>query len=71
VWNATHGWVTFLFGLVYRHEETHAFSVTARRAVARAQAAAYSPGIFIAVLLLAIRRATRFSRGRRYRNSSS
>ncbi len=55
VWNATHGWVTFLFGVVYRHEETHAFSVVRVVQLLAAQAAAYSPGIFVAVLLLAIR----------------
>ena len=55
VWNATHGWVTFLFGLVYRHEETHGFSVLRAVQLLLAQAAAYSPGIFVAVLLLAIR----------------
>ena len=54
-WNATHGWVTFLFGLLYRHEETHAFSVTRVLQLLATQAAAYSPGIFIAVLLLALR----------------
>jgi hypothetical protein len=55
VWNATHHWVTFLFGLVYRHEETHGFSVARVAQLLLAQAAAYSPGIFVAVLLLALR----------------
>jgi hypothetical protein len=54
-WNATHHWVTLLFGLVYRHEEGHAFSVTRVVQLLAAQAAAYSPGIFLAVLLLAVR----------------
>lgn len=54
-WNASHHWVTFLFGLVYRHEETHAFSIARVAQLLAAQAAAYSPGIFIAVLLLALR----------------
>jgi hypothetical protein len=55
VWNATHEWVTLLFGLVYRHQETHAFSPTRFVQLIAAQAAAYSPGIFLAVLLLAVR----------------
>jgi hypothetical protein len=55
VWNATHEWVTLLFGLVYRHQETHAFSPTRFVQLLAAQAAAYSPGIFLAVLLLAVR----------------
>jgi len=54
-WNATHHWVTLLFGLVYRHEETHAFSLIRVVQLIAAQAAAYSPGIFLAVLLLAVR----------------
>ncbi len=54
-WNAGHHWVTFLFGLVYRHEETHSFSITRVAQLLAAQAAAYSPGIFLAVLLLAVR----------------
>ncbi len=54
-WNASHHWVTFLFGLVYRHEETHAFSIARVLQLLAAQAAAYSPGIFVAVLLLALR----------------
>ena len=54
-WNATHHWVTLLFGLVYRHEETHGFSAARVVQLLAAQAAAYSPGIFVAVLLLAIR----------------
>jgi hypothetical protein len=54
-WNATHHWVTLLFGLVYRHEEGHGFSITRVVQLMAAQAAAYSPGIFLAVLLLAVR----------------
>ncbi len=54
-WNATHHWVTILFGLVYRHEESHGFSFGRVGALLATQAAAYSPGIFIAVLLLALR----------------
>jgi hypothetical protein len=55
LWNASHGWVTFLFGLLYRHEESHAFSIARVVQLLLTQAAAYSPGIFIAVLLLALR----------------
>jgi hypothetical protein len=54
-WNATHHWVTLLFGLAYRHEEAHEFSVRRVATLIASQAAAYSPGIFLAVLLLALR----------------
>jgi len=54
-WNASHQWVTLLFGLIYRHEERHGFSLTRVAQLIAAQAAAYSPGIFLAVLLLAVR----------------
>jgi hypothetical protein len=54
-WNASHHWVTLLFGLVYRHEENHGLSLARVVQLLAAQAAAYSPGIFIAVLLLALR----------------
>ncbi len=54
-WNATHHWVTFAFAISYRHQETHSFSVLRVVQLLAAQAAAYSPGIFVAVLLLAIR----------------
>jgi len=55
VWNASHHWVTLLFGLAYRHEEAHSFSLRRVATLIAAQAAAYSPGIFLAVLLLAAR----------------
>jgi len=54
-WNASHHWVTLLFAFVYRHDEVHMFSVKRVIELLGTQAAAYSPGIFIAVLLLAIR----------------
>ncbi len=54
-WNATHDWVTYTFAFVYRHEEAHRFSLARVRDLLLTQAAAYSPGIFIAVLLLAVR----------------
>jgi len=55
VWNATHGWITFAFALLYRHNEVHALSFARLGDVLLAQAVAYSPGIFVAVLVLAIR----------------
>ena len=55
VWNATHGWITFAFALLYRHNEVHELSFARLGGVLLAQTAAYSPGIFVAVLLLAIR----------------
>ncbi len=54
-WNATHGWITFTFALLYRHNEVHALSFARLGNVVLLQAAAYSPGIFIAVLWLALR----------------
>ena len=54
-WNASHHWVTLLFGLVYRHQENHGFSAGRVAQLFAAEAAAYSPGIFLAVLLLAVR----------------
>jgi 4-amino-4-deoxy-L-arabinose transferase-like glycosyltransferase len=54
-WNASHHWVTLLFGLQYRHQETHSFSLRRVATLIASQAAAYSPGIFLAVLLLALR----------------
>ncbi len=55
LWNATHDWVTLTFALIYRHEEVHRFSLSRVRDLLLTQAAAYSPGIFLAVLLLAVR----------------
>jgi len=55
VWNATHDWVTLSFALVHRHEEVHALDLHRVAVLLLTQAAAYSPGIFIAVLLCAIR----------------
>jgi len=54
-WNSTHGWVTFAFAISYRHDEAHVFSVARVLRLFATQAAAYSPGIFLAVLLLAVR----------------
>jgi len=54
-WNATHDWVTLSFALVHRHEEAHAFDLRRVGVLLLTQAAAYSPGIFVAVLLCAIR----------------
>jgi len=55
LWNASHDWVTLTFAIVYRHEEVHRFSLLRVRDLLLTQAAAYSPGIFLAVLLLAVR----------------
>ncbi len=54
-WNAMHGWITLAFALFYRHDETHGFSLGRLSNVLLTQAAAYSPGIFAAVLVLALR----------------
>lgn len=54
-WNAMHDWVTLSFALVHRHEEAHFFDLRRVGVLLLTQAAAYSPGIFIAVLLCAIR----------------
>jgi len=55
IWNAQHDWVTFTFALFHRHEEAHHFSVARLADLLLTQAAAYSPGIFVAVLILAVR----------------
>jgi hypothetical protein len=52
LWNAQHGWATFAFGLVHRHQQTREFSLPS---VVLEQFAAYSPGIFAAVLVAALR----------------
>jgi 4-amino-4-deoxy-L-arabinose transferase-like glycosyltransferase len=52
VWNATHEWVTLAFALVHRHEQTHQISTLH---VVVAQIAGYSPGIWVATILCAIR----------------
>jgi hypothetical protein len=52
LWNAQHGWATFSFALVHRHQQSREFSLPA---VVLEQFAAYSPGIFAAVLAAAIR----------------
>jgi 4-amino-4-deoxy-L-arabinose transferase-like glycosyltransferase len=51
VWNAQHGWATFAFAVVHRHQETREFTLPAALA---GQLAAYSPGIFVAVIAAAI-----------------
>jgi hypothetical protein len=51
-WNAQHGWATFAFALVHRHQQTREFSLPT---VLLEQFGAYSPGIFAAVLAAAIR----------------
>ncbi len=52
LWNAQHAWATFAFGLVHRHQQTREFSLPA---VVLEQFAAYSPGIFAAVLVASVR----------------
>lgn len=55
VWNAQHHWVTLLFALLYRHDETHGFDAVRALQLFATQAAAYSPGIFAAALVCAVR----------------
>ncbi len=55
VWNASHEWVTFAFAVVHRHAETHTFDLVRVRNLWLSQAAAYSPGIFVAAVFLAFR----------------
>ncbi len=55
VWNAQHDWVTLSFALVHRHEEAHSFSVRRALELIATQFAAYSPGIFCAILACALR----------------
>ncbi len=57
VWNAQHGWETFAFSLVHRHEgeSSTGFSFARLLAFAGTQAAAYSPGIWLAATACALR----------------
>jgi 4-amino-4-deoxy-L-arabinose transferase-like glycosyltransferase len=55
VWNAQHDWVTLSFALVHRHEEAHSFSLRRVLELFATQFAAYSPGIFVAILACAFR----------------
>jgi 4-amino-4-deoxy-L-arabinose transferase-like glycosyltransferase len=57
VWNAQHGWVTFAFALLHRHEGEGGAGVSLGRLLAfcGAQALAYSPGIWLAALACALR----------------
>lgn|GEM_PF-377976 len=52
VWNSTHDWVTLRFALFYRHEATAVFSLPRAFLI---QLGAYSPGIWIAVLVCMLR----------------
>jgi 4-amino-4-deoxy-L-arabinose transferase-like glycosyltransferase len=52
IWNAQHGWYTLTFALLHRHDERRQFALPG---VLAAQAIAYTPGIWIAVLLCAAR----------------
>lgn len=53
-WNAAHQWTTFTFALIHRHEGESGGIHTLLTLYA-AQAVAYSPGIFVAALLLAVK----------------
>jgi 4-amino-4-deoxy-L-arabinose transferase-like glycosyltransferase len=53
-WNAAHHWVTFTFALIHRHEGESGGIHTLLTLYAL-QAAAYSPGMFAAVMLLALK----------------
>ena len=55
VWNASHDWVTFAFAFFHRHQETHVLDLHRVVDLVLFQAAAYSPGIFIAMVILALR----------------
>jgi hypothetical protein len=56
-WNATHEWITFAFSLVHRHEGERLVQSSLRHLLSlyAAQAAAYSPGIWLGVTILALR----------------
>ncbi len=56
-WNAQHGWATFWFTLVHRHEGEGGagFSPSRLLAFALTQALAYSPGIWAALIAVAVR----------------
>jgi 4-amino-4-deoxy-L-arabinose transferase-like glycosyltransferase len=57
VWNAQHGWVTFAFSLLHRHEGEGGAGFSLRRLLQLygALALAYSPGIWLAALVCAVR----------------
>ena len=52
VWNAQHGWVTWTFALLHRHDERRQFALPG---VLATQAIAYTPGIWLAVLACVVR----------------
>jgi hypothetical protein len=52
-WNATHHWVTFDFTFLGRH--VRAFRLTRPLELYAEQAAAYSPGLFVGALIVALR----------------
>ena len=54
-WNASHDWVTFAFAVVHRHQESHSFDVRRVAELLLTQFAAYSPGIFVAIVICAFR----------------
>jgi hypothetical protein len=54
-WNATHDWATFAFAIVHRHQESHSFEPGRVVALLLTQLAAYSPGIFVAIVICVFR----------------
>jgi 4-amino-4-deoxy-L-arabinose transferase-like glycosyltransferase len=54
VWNAEHGWVTFAFSLIHRHGNERG-GPAQLAAVLGEEAAAYSPGLWLAAVLCALR----------------
>jgi hypothetical protein len=54
-WNASHDWVTFAFAVVHRHQETHHLDLVRPVKLVLTQFAAYSPGVFLAIVILAVR----------------
>ncbi|MBV9102077.1 MAG: glycosyltransferase family 39 protein [Candidatus Eremiobacteraeota bacterium] len=56
VWNAQHGWISFAFALLHRHEESRSgFSLLRLVMLEVGAAVAYSPGIWALAILCAAR----------------
>ncbi|MGH7706977.1 MAG: ArnT family glycosyltransferase [Vulcanimicrobiaceae bacterium] len=56
VWNAQHGWVNFAFALVHRQQAAQSpHPLTSLLSLLAGEAAAYSPGIWIAAVVCAVR----------------
>ena len=54
-WNAAHGWETFAFTFIHRQDESGGFSIGRAVTLYLTQLAAYSPGLWIAATILAVR----------------